>query len=69
MMSCTHEYDMWQYMVQKGYYPLEPANESMVRKIGTTYQVVLENQEIIQEAIYNYQGQNPIAVESNQMYQ
>jgi len=69
MMSCSHAYDMWQYMVQKGYYPLEPADESMIRKIGSSYQVVPENQEIIQQAINQYQGQNPIAGQSDQMYQ
>lgn len=69
MMSCSHAYDMWQYMVQKGYYPLEPADKAMVSKIGATFQVVPENQEIIQQAIIKYNGQNPISGESNQMYQ
>ncbi|MDA7027411.1 spore coat protein [Bacillus sp. CLL-7-23] len=69
MMSCGHAYDMWQYMVQKGYYPLEPADQTMISKIGAMYQVVPENQEIIQQALNKYQGQNPIAGESNQMYQ
>ncbi|UFT99061.1 spore coat protein [Radiobacillus kanasensis] len=69
MMSCSHAYDMWQYMVQKGYYPLEPADQTMISKIGATYQVVPENQEIIQQALNKYNNQNPIAGESDQMYQ
>ncbi|TLS37146.1 spore coat protein [Pseudalkalibacillus caeni] len=69
MMSCGHAYDMWQYMVEKGYYPLEPADQTMVGKIGATYQVVPENQEMIQQALNKYQGQNPVAGQSDQMYQ
>ncbi|WP_253907714.1 hypothetical protein [Bacillus sp. WMMC1349] len=56
-------------MVQKGYYPLEPADQTMISKIGAMYQVVPENQEMIQQALNKYQGQNPIAGESNQMHQ
>ncbi|RFU69619.1 spore coat protein [Bacillus sp. V59.32b] len=69
MMSCSHAYDMWQYMVQKGYYPLEPADQTMISKIGTAYQVVPENQEMIHQALNKYKGQNPIAGESDQLFQ
>lgn len=69
MMSCSHAYDMWQYMVKKGYYPLEQADPNMIGKIGAMYQVVPENQEPIQQYLNKYQGQNPIAGESDQLYQ
>jgi len=69
MMSCSHAYDMWQYMVKKGYYPLEPSDQNMVNKIGSAYQVVPEDQQIIQQALHKYTGENPIAGESSQMYQ
>ncbi|MBT2756783.1 spore coat protein [Mesobacillus foraminis] len=69
MMSCSHAYDMWQYMVTKGYYPLEQADPNMVSKIGAIYQVVPEDQEQIQQYLKQYQGQNPIAGESDQLYQ
>ncbi|WP_257348529.1 spore coat protein [Pseudalkalibacillus decolorationis] len=67
MMSCSHAYDMWQYMVQKGYYPLEPADSAMVSKIGATYQVIPENQDQIQQYVTKYD--NPINGESDQLYQ
>lgn len=69
MMSCSHAYDIWQYMVKKGYYPLEPADQNMISKIGSTYQVVPEDQQIIQQTLHKYADKNPIAGESNQMYQ
>lgn len=67
MMSCSHAYDMWQYMVKKGYYPLEPASPTLIQKIGAMYQVVPENQERIQQYMTNYQ--NPVAGQSDQLYQ
>ena len=67
MMSCSHAYDVWQYMVQKGYYPLEAANPAMVQKVGAMYQVVPEEQDRIQQYLSQYQ--NPVAGESDQLYQ
>lgn len=67
MMSCSHAYDVWQYMVQKGYYPLEPADTAMVGKIGSMYQTVPEDQEQIQN--YMSQHQNPVTGQSDQLYQ
>ncbi|GGE39659.1 spore coat protein [Pullulanibacillus camelliae] len=67
MMSCSHAYDIWQYMVQKGYYPLEAADPTMTTKIAAIYQVVPENQPHIQQYIAEHQ--NPIAGQSNQLYQ
>jgi spore coat protein CotF len=67
MMSCSHAYDMWQYMVQKGYYPLEPADTTMIGKIGAMYQVVPEDQQQIQQYLSKYQ--NPVTGESDQLYQ
>ncbi|WP_458413109.1 spore coat protein [Schinkia sp. CFF1] len=66
-MSCTHAYDMWQYMVKNGYYPLEPADPNMITKIGAMYQVVPENQEQIQQYIHQYQ--TPSHGSSEQLYQ
>lgn len=34
LMSCNHAYDVWQWMVKKGYYPLEAADAAMTEKIG-----------------------------------
>lgn len=67
MMSCAHAYDMWQYMVKKGYYPLEPADQNMTAKIGAVFQVVPENQEQIQQYVNQYQ--NPTNGSSDQLYQ
>ncbi len=67
MMSCAHAYDMWQYMAQKGYYPVEMADPSSIGKIGSMYQVVPENQPQIQQ--YMAQYQNPVAGQSDQLYQ
>lgn len=36
-MSCNHAYDVWQWMVKKGYYPLAPANETEVNNISSIY--------------------------------
>lgn len=67
MMSCSHAYDVWQYMVKRGYYPLEPANPSMIQKVGAMYQVVPEEQSRIQQFVSQYQ--NPEAGQSDQLYQ
>ena len=67
MMSCSHAYDMWQYMASKGYYPVENANPADIVKIGAMYQVIPENQPQIQQYMTNYE--NPIAGNSDQLYQ
>lgn len=36
-MSCNHAYDVWQYMVTKGYYPLEPAPQDATNTIASIY--------------------------------
>lgn len=67
MMSCSHAYDVWQYMVNKGYYPLEAADPQMITKIASVYQVIPEDQQQIQS--YLNQHQNPVESQSNQLYQ
>ncbi|MDE5050918.1 spore coat protein [Niallia taxi] len=66
MMSCSHAYDTWQYMVKKGYYVLEPADEMAVQKMGSMYLLVPETNPQMQAHLMN---QNPIAGQSNQLYQ
>lgn len=66
MMSCSHAFDMWQYMVKKGYYVLEPADEMAVQKMGSMYLLVPEANPQMQAHMMN---QNPIAGQSNQLYQ
>ena len=64
MMSCSHAYDMWQYMVKKGYYPVETAPQTQVGKIASMYLLVPEtdsNQQMI--------NQNPINGSSDNLYQ
>lgn len=41
-MSCNHAYEIWQYMVKKGYYPLEPAPQSTINTISSIYGEVRE---------------------------
>lgn len=41
-MSCNHAYDVWQYMVKKGYYPIEPAPQSTINTISSIYGEVRE---------------------------
>lgn len=38
--SSRHAYDIWQYMVKKGYYPLSPAPDSEIQAIASIYQPV-----------------------------
>ncbi|KEK24266.1 spore coat protein [Bacillus gaemokensis] len=38
--SSRHAYDIWQYMVKKGYYQLSPAPHSEIQAIGSMYQPV-----------------------------
>jgi spore coat protein CotF len=66
MMSCSHAYDVWQYMVNKGYYPLEPADPNMIGKIGGMFQVIPEDQPQIQQYIRQYQ--NPAVSASGKLY-
>jgi spore coat protein CotF len=40
LMSCNHAYEVWQWMVKKGYYPLESADMAMTTKIGGMYGIV-----------------------------
>jgi spore coat protein CotF len=65
MMSCSHAYDMWQYMVGKGYYPLEPADATMVGKVGGMFQVIPEDQPQIQQYLRQYK--NPAVSSSGRM--
>ncbi|MGM9926769.1 MAG: spore coat protein [Bacillus sp. (in: firmicutes)] len=64
MMSCSHAYDIWQYMVQKGYYPAEMASDAQINKIASMYLLV-------PETVNNQQqmNQNPITGSSDQLYQ
>lgn len=39
-MSSHHAYDVWQWMVKKGFYPLEPASQTTLNTLGGMYQVV-----------------------------
>ncbi len=56
LMSSAHAYDVWQYMVKKGYYPLESANPEMITKIGAMYQIISENQFRVNEFAQKYQS-------------
>jgi hypothetical protein len=38
-----------QYLVKKGYYPLEQADQQQTAKIGAIYQVVPENQDMVSQ--------------------
>jgi Spore coat protein len=39
-MSSHHAYDVWQWMVKKGYYPLEAADQNVMHTLGQMYNVV-----------------------------
>lgn len=41
-MCSHHAYDVWQWMVKKGYYPLEPASQTTLNTLGGMYQLVQE---------------------------
>lgn len=41
-MSCNHAYEVWQWMVKKGFYPLEPASQNALNTIGSIYGEVCE---------------------------
>ncbi|MBS4220811.1 spore coat protein [Bacillus sp. FJAT-49711] len=38
--SSRHSYEIWEYMMQKGYYPLTPATGEAIQTIGSLYQPV-----------------------------
>ncbi|WP_019119488.1 spore coat protein [Brevibacillus massiliensis] len=42
-MSSRHAYDVWQWMVKKGYYPLEPAAPITLNTLGKLYNTVPES--------------------------
>lgn len=39
-MSCNHAYDVWQWMVKKGFYPLAPAPQDETNVIASIYNEV-----------------------------
>lgn len=39
-MASHHAYDVWQWMVKKGYYPLQPAPQNAMHMIGQMYNMV-----------------------------
>ncbi|MDF2685346.1 MAG: putative spore coat protein, partial [Clostridia bacterium] len=41
-MSCNHAFEIWQWMVNKGFYPIEPATESSSNTVGSIYKKVNE---------------------------
>ncbi|MGQ3479545.1 spore coat protein [Paenibacillus sp. TY11] len=41
-MSSRHAYEVWQWMVKKGYYPLEAAPSMTLTTLGNMYQLVRE---------------------------
>ncbi len=55
LMSSAHAYEVWQYMVNKGYYPLEAASDQSINKLGRMYQVVPEDQERVSQLVQQYQ--------------
>jgi spore coat protein CotF len=69
MMSCSHAFETWQYMVKMGYYPLEAADQQTTDKVASMYQLVPEDQGMIQKYLDMYKGQNPIGGTSEDMLQ
>ncbi|MDO5516250.1 MAG: spore coat protein [Clostridium sp.] len=39
-MSCNHAYDIWQWMVKKGFYPLSPAAQQEIDSAGNFFNTV-----------------------------
>jgi spore coat protein CotF len=39
-MSCRHAYDVWQWMVKRGYYPVETAPQENQAIMGQMFQVI-----------------------------
>ena len=48
MMSSHHAYDVWQWMVKHGYYPLEEAPQDSLNTFGSIYNVIPENMAVLQ---------------------
>ncbi|MBM7646291.1 spore coat protein CotF [Scopulibacillus daqui] len=44
LMGASHSYDVYQYMVKKGFYPLEAAPDTAIQIVASMYQVVPQNQ-------------------------
>lgn len=42
-MCCNHAYEVWQWMVQKGFYPLEPAPQNAKDTVANIYNPVPES--------------------------
>ncbi|ONK23899.1 spore coat protein [Siminovitchia sp. FSL H7-0308] len=38
--SSRHSYEVWQYMTERGYYPLSPAPQPDIQMVGSMYEVV-----------------------------
>ncbi|MBS4175067.1 hypothetical protein [Bacillus sp. FJAT-49736] len=54
-------------MATKGYYPVEIASQAHISKIGSMYQIVLEDSAQFQQYMTNYQ--NPVMGNSDQLCQ
>lgn len=39
-IACNHAYDVWQWMVEKGYYPLFPAPQADIDTTGQFFNLV-----------------------------
>jgi spore coat protein CotF len=39
-MSCNHAYEVWQWMVKNGFYPLIPASQTDIQTIGNAFNEV-----------------------------
>jgi len=39
-MSCNHAYEVWQWVVKSGFYPLLPASKTEIESIGTIFNEV-----------------------------
>ena len=63
MMSCSHAYDVWQYMSSKGYYPVEMATPEHLNKISSIYLIVPEQQSNFENEL----NQNPIVGQSDEL--
>jgi spore coat protein CotF len=46
-MSSHHAYDVWQWMVQKGYYPLEAAPSETLGTLASMYKTVPETNAVV----------------------
>jgi len=67
LMSSAHAYEVWQYMINKGYYHIEQANSEVISKIGSMYQIVPEDQNRINQLVDKYQ--QTVDGNSENMYQ